>query len=236
MSRVTSPARWLGRATLDLLFPPRCVGCERAGSFLCERCVDNMTPAVGTRCPRCWQPGEFDAVCRDCRLMPPAFDGLRSAFVYEGPARHVVHALKYRGMTAVAEPAAALLASAARRFALGADIVVPVPLAGLRRRVRGYNQAESLARGLGRELDLPVRPRALVRTRQTPSQARAADANMRRANVAGAFACRDESAGGMRVLLIDDVTTTGATLNECAAALRAGGASAVWALTFARED
>ena len=151
-------------------------------------------------------------------------------------ARELVHALKYRGMTALAAPMAALLAQAVRSHGLAADVVVPVPLSGLRRRLRGYNQAEALARALGRELGLSVSGRALERRRPTPPQARSADAEARRRNVVGAFRCRERAIAGQSALLVDDVATTGATLDACAAALKAAGARSVWGLTFARED
>lgn len=236
MAGVLSPVRSLGRAALDLLFPPRCVSCERQGAFLCERCVRELTPALGPRCPRCWQPGSDLDLCLDCQLAPPAFDGLRAAFVYQGPARRLIHALKYRGLTAAAIPAAALLAPAVRRWQLEVDLIVPVPLARLRQRLRGYNQAEALARALGRQLDLPVQTRALVRTRSAGSQTRAPDAEMRRRNVTGAFACLGDAVAGRRVLLVDDVATTGATLSESARALKDAGAAVVWALAFSRDD
>ncbi len=229
-----SAARRLGRVALDLLFPPRCVGCGRGGVFLCDVCVAALPPAAPPRCPRCWQPGADD--CLDCRRAPPAFDGLRSAFVYEGTARELVHAFKFRAMTALAGPMASLMAEAVRRHELRVDLVAPVPLSGLKQRLRGYNQAEALARVLARKLDLPLQSRALVRRRHAPPQTRSADVEARRRNVADAFVCREQGIAGRRVLLVDDVTTTGATLDACASALKAAGARSVWALTFARED
>jgi ComF family protein len=167
---------------------------------------------------------------------PPAFDGLRASFVYDATARELVHALKYQGVSALAPPMASFMAQTAQHEALAADIVVPVPLSGMRQRTRGYNQAEALARTLGRELGLPVRPAALRRRRHTPPQVRSRDAGERRRNVAGAFQGEGNEVAGRAVLLVDDVTTTGATLSACAGALRQAGAGAVWALAFARED
>ena len=236
MAGAASAVRRLGRAALDLMFPPRCVGCGEGGSFLCDGCVAALPVAEGSRCPRCWQPRSDAWLCDDCQAAPPSYDGLRAAFVYGRTARELVHALKYRGMTALAPRMGSLLTEAARRHDVEADLVVPVPLSGLRRRLRGYNQAEALARPLAMELQLPLRPQALARRRDTPPQARSADAEARRRNVTDAFVCRDRGVGGRRVLLVDDVTTTGATLAACAVALRAGGAESIWALTFARED
>jgi ComF family protein len=113
------------------------------------------------------------------------------------------------------------------------DVIVPVPLHPARLRRRGYNQAALLARELGRRVGLPVEERALQRVRATRSQMRLSAADRRR-NVQGAFRCADGRVRGRRVLLLDDVCTTGATLEACADALRAGGAESVWALTLAR--
>lgn len=224
-------------AALDLLFPPRCGACGRDGAFLCDPCRATLVPAAPPRCPRCWQPAVQSGDCPGCTAMPLALDGLRAGFVYQGTARTLVHALKYRGMTALAPPLASLLTAAARLHQLDADVVVPVPLAGLRGRLRGYNQAEALARPLANELGLAFSRDALARRRHTPPQARSADAETRRRNVQGAFVCRkDDTVAGRRVLLVDDVATTGATLGACASALREAGADAVWGLVFARED
>ena len=230
-----SALRRLGGAALDLLYPPHCVACHRSGSFLCDGCAGTMTEASSPRCSRCWQPSRGAEFCHECRSNPPAYDGARSAFVYAGTARTLVHALKYRHTTALATPMAAFMAELARQHELQVDLVIPVPLSGRRERTRGYNQAAVLARALALELELPV-SKALVRRRHTPPQARSADAETRRRNVSGAFACRGEGIAARRVLLVDDVTTTGATLGSCAHALKEAGAAAVWALTFARED
>jgi ComF family protein len=160
---------------------------------------------------------------------------LRAAFVYEGLARELVQSLKYRGLTALAEPMAALAADSIRKAGLTFDVLVPVPLAGMRERTRGYNQAEALAKQIGRALGVEVAPWALRRIRSSPPQARSADAETRRRNVQGAFRARNEAAG-RSVLLVDDVTTTGATLAACASALKEAGAGRVWAFAFGRED
>ncbi len=226
----------LSRLALDLVFPPSCAACGAGGELVCGACAGSLERALPPRCRRCWRPWRDAGPCVSCRIEPPPFDGLYAAFVYTGTARELVHALKYRGMTALAPPMASRLAGGVRDGGLAADMVVPVPLSGLRRRTRGYNQAEALARELGRELSLPVLAHGLARRRHSPPQARSADADERRRNVLGAFVARARNVAGLRVLLVDDVTTTGATFAACAGALKEAGARSVWAVAFARED
>jgi ComF family protein len=230
----------LGRAALDLLFPPRCALCGRHGAALCDDCAGALPRADQPRCPRCWSPQRPGWGCRRCDESASgglALEGLRSPYVFQEGARELVHALKYNYYSTLASPMGELMA----RYLLGtpplADVLVPVPLHPRRQRARGYNQSLLLAREVSRRLDLPLAAGALMRRRDTAPQAKAAEADARRRNVAGAFDCRTGAAAGRRVLLVDDVTTTGATLDACARVLLAqGGASSVWALTFARED
>lgn len=160
-------------------------------------------------------------------------DGIASPFRFEGLARQAVHLLKYRNLQALAPGLARLMAVHCRLHPVPAEAIVPVPLHRSRLRQRGYNQAELLARGLGEELGLPVVLGWLERPRAGQPQARTSGREERWANTAGAFRAMGRDAGA--VLLVDDVCTTGATLNACAAALKAGGASRVWGLTLARE-
>ena len=223
------------RRTLDLVFPPRCVGCRSFGSFLCSHCLATTPRAQPPRCPVCWMPGAGD-VCGRCRSQPFAFGAARCPFVYDGAAREAVHALKYRGVSAVAEVMARAMAECLEEWAPQAAALVPVPLTGGRRRSRGYNQSEMLARELSRLSGLPVATGVLVRRRGAPPQARAVDEAARRANVADAFAVRQRDPLAGPLLLVDDVMTSGATLDACARTLRRAGHGPVYALTFARED
>ena len=165
-----------------------------------------------------------------------ALAGLLVAARYEGAARQVIWALKYQGQRRLAEPLGGLLAHAANRLAAHVALVLCVPLHATRRRERGYNQAELLARVCGRRLGLPVRPDLLERVRATPPQVGLSAAD-RRTNVAGAFATTARAPAalsGRSVLLVDDVSTTGATLTAAATPLLEAGASSVWGLTVAR--
>lgn len=147
--------------------------------------------------------------------------------------RRAIHYLKYNNRKAVAAVLSKILADGFQRFNLSADVIVPVPLHPARLRNRGYNQSELLARELGHLLDIPVNSSTLKRIRNTKSQMELG-ADERHRNVMNAFVCRDEKLSGQKVLLIDDVCTTGSTLDACADALKHGGVASVWGLTLAK--
>jgi ComF family protein len=173
------------------------------------------------------------ASCGFCRAWPDALAWAASAvWMEEGPARELVHALKYGGWRTAAGPMADAMARALGGAVADVELLVPVPLGARRMRIRGYNQAAVLARALGRRLGVRVEEGALVRARETRSQTALVPAARWR-NVAGAFAAAGKLSG-TRVAVVDDVLTTGATLAACAAALASGGAQEVGATTFAR--
>ena len=149
--------------------------------------------------------------------------------------RKSVHELKYRSLKAISPCLAELLADYLKENPLPGEALVGVPLHYRRLRERGYNQSDLLAGELGKRIDFPVIEGCLVRVRQAQPQVRTVDVEERRRNVADAFVCRDERAGGKQIILIDDVCTSGATLESCAAALKDRGAASVWGLTLARE-
>ena len=151
-----------------------------------------------------------------------------------GAVRKAIHALKYQGVRAVAPTLGQLLVPFLAQEGLEGDLLVPVPLHPKRERQRGYNQSLLLAQAVGRATGLAVEPRALTRVTSVPSQV-SLRAEERCANVAEAFRARPESVVGRRILVIDDVCTTGATLEACALALKEAGAVSVWGLALARE-
>jgi ComF family protein len=152
---------------------------------------------------------------------------------FDGVLRTAIHALKYRNAQHLADPLGEMMGDYWRAHHIPADVIVPVPLHPSRERARGYNQSALLARRLGEITGLPIKENLLARIRATAPQVELG-AEARRENVRGAFHCAPASAAGLHVLLVDDVCTTGSTLEACSQALRAGGASSVWALTLAR--
>lgn len=149
--------------------------------------------------------------------------------------RKAIHELKYRNLRAISPCLAELLADYLQANPLPGEALIGVPLHPRRLRERGYNQSNLMARALGRLVDLPVIEDCLVRVKQAHPQVRAADVEERRRNVADAFVCRDERVRDKQIILIDDVCTSGATLEACAAAVKSKGARSVWGLTLARE-
>ncbi len=220
---------------LDLLFPKFCVGCGKEGGFLCRSCLQSLPVITPPVCPKCGRPYSEGVLCPDCRNWSAEIDGIRSPFRFEGVMRQAIHDFKYRNLRALAELLSGLLCDYLTDNPLPADVLVPVPLHPKRLRERGYNQSGQLAIELGKLIKLPVITDCLIRQRHTPPQARTSNAEERRRNMAGAFVCRDRRLQDKRVMLIDDVATSGATLNACAAVIKATGAAAVWALVMARE-
>jgi ComF family protein len=224
----------LYRLTLDLLLPPLCVVCGRVNTWLCPACAAAIPLARHTVCPRCGDGWSGTGVCERCRVAPLALSTIRSAFVFHGTIRDAIHALKYRGGRSVAEPLAYRMADAWQAHSLVADVLIPVPLYLDREAERGYNQATLLARALAPLVGVPMEAGLVFRIRSTRSQARLGIAE-RWANVQGAFACPSTvDLARVRVMLIDDVATTGATLDACAVALLSRGARSVSAFTLAR--
>jgi ComF family protein len=228
-----------GSTTLDLLYPPACAACgaeTAARTGLCAPCFRESGFISGPICARCGAPG-LD-LCDACAHAPPAWDRGRAVALYEGAARRIVLALKHGDRIDVARTVAPWLLRAGGTLVAEADLVAPVPLHWTRLLTRRFNQSAELARALTRAADRPETLAAdlLTRIRRTPSQDGRTRAG-RLANVAGAFMVSKRWRGrvaGRRVLLIDDVMTTGATLSACAEALRGAGAAGVDVITLSR--
>ncbi|MGQ0675986.1 MAG: ComF family protein [Rhodospirillales bacterium] len=242
--------RGVGRRALDALLPPRCLACgaivDEPGA-LCAPCWAKLafiSPPVCARCGLAFElPPQRESPanpveCAACAAGPPAFDRARAALAYDDQVKSLVLRFKHADATHAAPGLARWMARAGAELLAQCDLIAPVPLHRWRLLWRRYNQAALLALGLGRLARKPAVPDLLVRRRATPSQGRLGPAQ-RRANVAGAFAIRRgraDAIAGKRVLLVDDVLTTGATAEECAKVLKRAGAQAVDVLTLARVN
>lgn len=202
------------------------------GALLCAGCQARIEPLPTRACPRCGHPAQEAALCPECRAGPSHLDAIVATAVFTHPIRDAIHALKYENVAALAGPLGTRMADFWRARQLTADLIVPVPLHRGRLAERGYNQAALLARVLGQEVGVSLDERVLVRQRATAHQV-GLGRTERQVNVAGAFVCRGDVTS-KRVALIDDVCTTGSTLEACAEALRAAHAASVWAFTLAR--
>jgi ComF family protein len=232
---------------LHWVFPVDCAACggpatERRLPFFCRSCWSSIRPIEDPMCPRCGRP--FDSplalayspghLCGPCRDKPPRFDRALSPYRYEGVLEQAIRLFKYRRRDALATPLADLILVWANRLP-PADLVVPVPLHPRKLRAREFNQSLLLADRIACRLSLPLSFEHLVRIRDTQPQTEL-DRREGMRNVRRAFAVRKPTGlENQRVLLVDDVLTTGATVNDCARALRRAGAKSVCVLTLARR-
>ena len=224
----------LGRTALDLLFPSRCLGCGKEGDLICPVCLCTLPGITPPVCRRCGTPQPGDKPCPACLSHQHNIDGIRSPFRFEGVIRQAIHQFKYNNLRYIARPLAELLSNYLVANPIPGGVLVPVPLHSRRLRERGYNQSQLLARELGKLVGLPVTADCITRQRQVALQTRATSVSQRRSNVANAFTCHGDLRD-KKIILIDDVATSGATLDACAAALKSAGAGSVWGLTIARE-
>lgn len=220
-------------STLDWVFPPKCGGCGKTGARWCPNCQANVHAIIDPLCPLCGQKIDHQGLCFRCQKTPPRYTALRSWAFFEGNIRTAIHQLKYNRNVGLGEVLARSMVGLFRRLEWEADLVSPVPLGLARLAERGYNQSSLLARPLSLALNLPYRPEVIRRSRETRSQVGLTAAE-RRLNVAGAFVAQPKLAAGRRILVVDDVTTSGSTLEACADALMIAGARKIYCLTLAR--
>lgn len=227
---------------VDLIWPKTCLACGArlphadVQATFCHVCHESLMPVLSPYCPRCALPFEGvgpDHLCKACLLDPPAFSEARALYHYGEAAAKAVLRLKYAPMPQLARPLGKLLVEVVRAQP-APDVIVPVPLHKKRLRQRGFNQAVLIAQPISRELGRPLVTRALARIRQTRAQA-GLSATQRKENLNGAFEVREQKwILDRKVLIIDDVITTGTTLREVSSVLKAAGAADVAVAAVAR--
>jgi len=230
----------------DLLFPKFCLGCNKEGEWLCETCQAEIVPVITQICPGCKRISKAGRFCKKCRKRVSLNGVLVGAYFDEGPIKELIHNLKYNSVPELAKILGSLSADNLEQNLnfLGKDpLIIPVPLHFLRRAKRGYNQSELLADVIAAKINLPKNFKILKKIRKTKPQV-LTDSKKRRKNVLNSFKIINKKGAkgandakgvcGKTVILIDDVLTTGATLNECARALKEAGAKKVWGLVVAR--
>lgn len=223
---------------LEAVFPSACAACGKVlagpGCF-CPPCAEGLEPTPTERCARCSEPGRYEPFCPRCQRRPPIFSSAFAPFAHHGPIARAVHRFKYEDHPELAAPLGALLREAAKGFLCRLpDAVCAIPLHPRRFRSRQYDQAMLLGRELARSIGRPLLVGALSRVKQTARQVGLGDEERER-NVEGAFTA-GEGLSGRRLLLVDDVFTTGATARAAASALLSAGAACVEVLTLARAN
>src|SRR4030042_5942767 len=202
----------------DWLFPPDCGGCASPGSRWCADCSHNTIEITSPICPVCGNPNLTENVCQRCCSSRPFYTSLRSYSVFVGSIREAIHRLKYQRDIGLGEALARPMITSLSKLNWSLDIITSVPLGLVRFEERGYNQATLLARPIALCLKVPLYLRALTRTRETRTQV-GLTVKERQENLADAFRANSRLVNGKNILMVDDVATTGATLNACAKAL-----------------
>jgi ComF family protein len=230
--RILTQSAQLLRCARDKLLAQDCLlcGADSAAAILCPACALDLKRLPAPRCPQCALPTPLGELCGRCLSQPPYYDATRAVFVYEFPVDKLIQSFKYAHRLALGTYFGQQLAALAKDCA--ADLLLPLPLHPQRLRERGFNQSLELARPISQACGWPIQAQLCSRTRDTPAQA-GLPWRERRKNVRGAFHCNADLSG-QRIALVDDVMTTGASLNECARTLKLHGAAQVTLLVVAR--
>jgi competence protein ComFC len=220
-------------AAMDLLYPPKCGGCGIQGERWCQDCQKNVEEISPPICDCCGQPQHYRGLCSHCKNHPPSYTALRSWAAFSGPVRRALHRLKYQHDIGLGEILSRKLIGYLNALEWEIDLVSPVPLGHVRLKERGYNQAGLIARPLASGSGILYNDKAVFRIRETHSQV-GLTATQRKINVDGAFRADPFQVAYQSILIVDDITTSGATIEACATALMEVGARQVYGLTLAR--
>jgi ComF family protein len=236
--------RRAGNGLLDFLFPPLCIQCRAhvgGAGGLCAQCWGAIGFIEGPACTTCGLPFDVpvfeETKCAACHADPPAFDKARAIMRYDEASKGAILAFKHADRLDLVPSFVRWLERVGGALTTECDLIVPVPLHHTRLWSRRYNQSAELARSLSRACGKTYAPDVLLRVKRTPSQGEMATASARRRNVAGAFSVRPKmkaQVNGRTILIVDDVLTTGATVDSCARVLKRFGAEAVFVLALAR--
>ena len=219
--------------TVDFIYPPTCCSCGNPGALFCSDCQANSQVITNNKCQICGIPLPSAGVCADCRNSPPPFSSLRSWAVYNGPLREALISLKYHNNLGLGMIFSDFLAEIIINEKWNIDYIVPIPISKGHARKRGYNQSMVISRPLSYLLDIPIDNRSVIRVKETSSQV-TLSRDERFTNLKYAFRTVSDKLIGKRVLIVDDITTTGATLISCSETLKDSGCSEVYCLTVAK--
>jgi len=218
---------------IDWVYPPACGGCEKPGVRWCTDCEAQVTRPDAHICPLCSRPQPNGSICPACHQSHPGCEDIHSWAIFQGPLREAIHRLKYKGDIGLAETFSTKLVELLVELGWKVDMVSAVPLSRQRLKQRGYNQAGLLGWPLAKALHLSFASQAIVRIRNTGTQV-GLSIRERQDNVDGAFRADPHLVRGKKILIIDDVFTTGATMQACARTFLEAGADSVYGLTLAK--
>jgi competence protein ComFC len=218
---------------VDWIFPPACSGCGKIGERWCSTCDHQLIPLQNQICQICGYPVENGEICEKCLIDRPSYTQLRSLYLYQGEIRNALHRLKYNNDLGVGEILGQKCADQLSMNDWDIDLIIPVPLGKKRRRERGYNQSALIALPLALILNIPFNSKAILRKKETVTQIEF-KAEERKQNVKDAFSANPAFVHEKNILIVDDVITTGSTMDACALELKNAGARNVYGLSVAR--
>ena len=221
---------------LDLIFPKYCFGCEKEGNWLCQECQPKILPVQTQTCPNCKKITEAGQYCSRCRKLTALSGVIVACYFEEGPIKELIHNFKYNHILEISQILGDLLINALKdQQNLGKNLLITaVPIHYLRKARRGYNQAEILADYVSTKLNLPKNFNLIKKIRKTKPQVQTEGAARRKNLINSMKICKGLKLKSKTIIVVDDVFTTGTTLNECARILKVAGARRVWGLVVAK--
>jgi competence protein ComFC len=218
---------------LDFIYPPVCAGCGKPGVAFCENCLRKTVPIKDPVCKICGKSILQPGICSSCKSNPPPYTALRSWAEFDDPLREALHSLKYKSNLGVVEIFVDKLTTMVAQNDWNFDIIVPVPTSKMHERERGYNQAKMIALPLSWKLHIPLADNVVTRIKATESQIHLSNEE-RFKNLEGAFSANSAKLKTKKVLLVDDIVTTGATMISCSKTLLEAGCSSIYCVTVAQ--